>query len=65
MGYAKRRHWACPSCGPHVGVDEDECCVTCGKDCDVKLCPAKCKGRAVEAEYKARLEEKRKYPAGF
>lgn len=24
--------YTCPSCGPHVKVDEDECCVHCGAD---------------------------------
>ena len=24
--------WSCPSCGDHVRVDEDGCCVGCGRD---------------------------------
>lgn len=24
----------CPTCGPHVKVDEDECCAACGDDCE-------------------------------
>ena len=28
-----RAHWNCPECGPHVAVDEDGCCSTCGADC--------------------------------
>jgi rubrerythrin len=24
--------WVCPECGPHVRVDEDGCCATCGAD---------------------------------
>lgn len=31
---AKRAHFICPECGPHVSTDEDGCCVTCGADCD-------------------------------
>lgn len=27
-----RPHWNCPECGPHVAVDEDGCCSTCGAD---------------------------------
>lgn len=24
----------CPECGPHVRIDEDGCCATCGRDTD-------------------------------
>ena len=25
--------YSCPLCGPHVMIDEDECCASCGTDC--------------------------------
>lgn len=28
----RRPHWNCPECGPHVAVDEDGCCSSCGAD---------------------------------
>lgn len=31
-------HFSCLECGEHVAVDEDCCCVTCGKDTVVKWC---------------------------
>lgn len=24
--------WSCPTCGPHIKIDQDACCVTCGAD---------------------------------
>lgn len=29
---AKAAPWTCPECGPHVMVDEEGCCATCGAD---------------------------------
>lgn len=34
----RNEHFRCPSCGPHVAVDEDSCCATCGEDCAVEPC---------------------------
>ena len=31
-------HFRCPDCGAHVKADEDECCATCGADCEVEDC---------------------------
>jgi len=31
-------HYKCSECGPHVAVDEDGCCVTCGRDCKTERC---------------------------
>lgn len=31
-------HAVCPECGPHVRIDEEWCCGTCGVDCT----PSKC-----------------------
>jgi hypothetical protein len=31
-------HFVCPDCGPHVAVDEDECCAYCGEDCSITKC---------------------------
>ena len=33
-----RKHWSCPTCGPHVAADEDGCCVMCGEDCMSVAC---------------------------
>lgn len=35
-------HFRCPDCGPHVGVDEDGCCFTCGADTDSEDCSPAC-----------------------
>lgn len=40
-------HWRCPTCGPHVRIDEDGCCMLCGEDCTVEPCD--CVAVAVEA----------------
>ena len=28
---AQAAPWVCPECGPHIRIDEDGCCVTCGR----------------------------------
>lgn len=35
-------HFRCPDCGPHIGVDEDGCCHSCGTDTTTEDCTADC-----------------------
>lgn len=30
----KAAPWSCVDCGPHIIIDEDGCCSTCGRDAD-------------------------------
>lgn len=48
-------HFYCGACGPHVRVDEDGCCATCGEETKIEFCRCELKPVAQQDEQEERL----------